>query len=289
MTVPLLLTMDLELAADREMEAQREVLDRLRGDLAHLEIEATIFATADAVDGLASEARRLSEAGHEFGLHGVTHGPEEDFRRLDSLTASEIIDTGSSRLARQLGRRPRCFRGPSMTTSAVTQEVLVEQGFVADLSVCSQRFDIVTSKGGSPGWLRSPRGPYHPAVDSPFRRGDRSLWVVPLVSLGLPPTSATLYLGGLRVTKRLCDVLLAELRRLERPLVYLFHSYEFVAVRHEELGRIPRRQRPLASDGEQRYRLNLELIRYLVSRPDVSTTTVSRVVETLDQKEQEAA
>ena len=80
--VPLLLTMDLEVARDHELAEQRSVLRTLRRDLPSEGCPLTVFSTGYAGEVFARELRQLSEAGHEIACHGLTHQPDEDFQRM---------------------------------------------------------------------------------------------------------------------------------------------------------------------------------------------------------------
>ena len=257
--VPLLITMDLELAPDHDLVEQREVLDRLRVDLDELGVPLTIFCTANAAERFAPEVRRLRGAGHEIACHGLHHTAEEDYRRMSPARTRSAIGEATRRLAAVSGERPRSFRGPRMTTSATTQEALTDHGYEADFSVCPRRLDIVTCRGGHWAWLVAPRVQYTPSHASPFRRGDRPLLVVPLSALGLPLLSGTVYLFGLRATLRLYSRLHRDAcRSAGAPLVYLFHSYEFT--RLTARGGQPLHHRLYGRDRQRRYAQHIELL-----------------------------
>ncbi|MCJ7634407.1 polysaccharide deacetylase family protein, partial [Candidatus Bathyarchaeota archaeon] len=89
----------------------------------------------------------------EIGCHGLAHTADENYRRMDPSTIEIAIGEATQRIRAVAGRAPTCFRGPYMTTSVETQQTLIENGYVADFSVCSQRVDICNSRGGTIGWL----------------------------------------------------------------------------------------------------------------------------------------
>jgi hypothetical protein len=223
--------MDLEIAPDHDLAEQKNVLHRLRADLATLGLPITVFCTAEAAGAFDREIGILKTAGHEIACHGVSHGAASNFGKLSLHECRDAIAESTACLREASGIQPRCFRGPGMTTSSITQRVLVEHGYEADFSVCSQRFDVLNSKGGCAGWLTSPRRPYHPREDSPFRKGDMPLLVVPLSCLGAPFLSGSLFLCGAGFMKAFFELLVDEARRIRKPIVYLFHSYEFSAYR----------------------------------------------------------
>lgn len=227
---PLLMTVDVEIAHDRDADAQAQALEDLRPFLRGR--PTTFFTTADAAERFAAPLRALAGEGHEIGSHGVDHSFEEDYRRLPKDALRRILDESTRRIEAALGVRPRIFRGPRMETSADTQAVLRELGYVADLSVCSRRFDPFASSAYQLDWLRVGPAPYAPSLDSPFARAERPeeepLTVIPLSGLGLPFVSGTLYLFGEGPTRAFAGALRRRAARAGAPLVYLYHSYEFV-------------------------------------------------------------
>ncbi|MDJ0719291.1 MAG: polysaccharide deacetylase family protein [Prochloraceae cyanobacterium] len=270
-TVPLLVTVDVEVASDHDLDEQAQILDQLRCSLNNLPI--TWFCTAVAAEQFSAPLRRLILAGHEIGCHGVDHSPEDDYRRMSPEGAEAALGEATHRIARVVGLRPRCFRGPRMTTSRYTQAALVTHGYHADFSVCAQRADFFISGGAELFWLFAPRGAYHPSKNSPFQRGELPLFVVNLSSLGVPFLSGVLYLGGLRLMQAFFLALLAEARRRRGAIVYLFHSYEFTSLTH--LGRQPWHQRLYLSDRPRRYEMNLALLNYMSTYPGVQPMTAS--------------
>jgi len=273
--VPLLVTVDVEIAPDHHLDEQGQVLDRLRTDLRDL--PTTWFCTAVAAEQFSAPLQRLVQAGHEIGCHGLDHSPADDYRHMTLARANSVISEATRRIAAAVGQKPRCFRGPRMTTSRYTQSALVTQGYQADFSVCAQRMDLVACGGADMLWLFAPRGAYHPAQESPFRQGEVPIWVVNLSSLGVPFLSGILYLAGVSFMQALFRALLAESRRTGRPIVYLFHSYEFAHLIHP--GQQPLHQRAYISSRVRRYQMNLALLNYMCASPDVYPMTASMFLE----------
>ncbi len=274
-TVPLLVTVDVEVASDHDLDEQAQVLDKLRCSLDSLPI--TWFCTAVAAEQFSDPLRRLILAGHEIGCHGVDHSPEDDYRRMSPEGAEAAISEATHRIVKVVGLRPRCFRGPRMTTSCYTQAALVNHGYHGDFSVCAQRADFFISGGADLFWLFAPRGAYQPSRNSPFQRGELPLWVVNLSSLGVPFLSGVLYLGGLHLMKSFFRSLVAEARCRGGPIVYLFHSYEFTSLTHSS--RLPWHQRLYLSDRARRYEMNLALLNYMSTYPGVQPMTASTFLE----------
>lgn len=286
--VPLLLTLDLEVAPDHDLEAQAEVLRRLRADCADLPL--TIFATADAAARFETNVVDLVRSGHEVGCHGEDHSKQENYRLLSPPAAQAYLQRATVGLTRVLrGHQDAlvAFRGPCWTTSRATQRSLVELGYRGDFSVCAQRLDFLTCSGGHLGWLTAPRRAYRPSVRSPYRRGRRDahpLWVVPMVTHGAPFMSGMLYLLGLPAMKAMFAALLAEARRTGAPIVYLFHSYEFAPWRRGASGAGQSRwHRLYARDRAWRYTANLALLRHLAQHPLTMPITASGYLDALGE------
>ena len=277
--VPLIVTMDLEVARDHDLESQAKVLERLHADLERIGLPITVFTTGEAARVFPLQLAKLHAAGHEVGCHGRDHAPDEDYARMPEAEARQALTRATEEIRRVVDTRPRAFRGPYMATSAATQRVLLELGYAADFSPCPQRLDFFRTRGGTARWLTAPRGPYHPASDSPFRRGTSPLLVVPLSCMGVPFLSGLLYLAGVPAVRGLFRALCAEARRTGRPIVYLFHSYEFCPRADERPDARPWLQRRYATDREGRYRRNLELLRAMLAEPDVEPLVAESLLE----------
>ena len=277
--VKLIVTLDLEFAPDHEASAQREVLERLHLDLERLRLPVTIFTTADAARVFRLPLAKLRDAGHEIGCHGRHHRfPGDDFSRMSEAEAALALQQAGDGIQRALDVRPRCFRGPWWTTSAATQSALIALGYRADFSVCPQRLDFFRTRGGTARWLTAPRGAYHPAPHSPFRRGSSPLLEVPLSCLGVPFIAGIAHLAGLGAGLALLRALQIEARLTGRPIVYLFHSYELCPRASAIADRRPWLQRLYATDPEQRYQRNLALLEAMRAAQGVEPLTGSAFV-----------
>lgn len=274
-SIPLLLTVDVEIATDHNMTQQTKILDKLNTDLKSLPM--TWFCTAVAAEEFSSPLKRLQEAGHEIGCHGLDHSKDDNYQRMSEDRANMAISEATDRITKAIGKRPRCFRGPRMTTSKQTQSALLTYGYQGDFSVCAQRIDLLTCGGANMLWLFAPRGAYHPSEKNPFYRGKMPLSVVNLSCLGVPFLSGILYLGGLRFMQRFFDALLVEARHTGNPIVYLFHSYEFAELTHP--GGQPIHQRAYINDRNRRYEMNLELLQYMCRLPEVQPMTAITFLE----------
>jgi polysaccharide deacetylase len=270
--VPLLVTVDVEIAHDRDLAHQRAMLERLAIDWAGL--PATWFCTATAAETFSAPLRTLARQGHTIGCHGLEHGAWEDYRTFDREAVAGALRSATDRIERAIGVRPLVFRGPRMTTSATTQDVLVGLGYRADFSVSAHRFDPFAASAYQLQWLRMPPTPYQPSVVSPFQRGDRALVVVPLSGLGAPFLSGVLYIVGQQAMRTFGRSLAERAARGGAPLVYLLHSYEFTGLAMADLR--PWHHRLYRRDPEQRYRLNVEFVRWLIGDLGLQAVSASQ-------------
>ena len=184
------------------------------------------------------------------------------------------------------GQHISSFRGPRLKTSSATQKVLLDLGYTSDSSVASQRIDFLSSNLVNFGWIIAPRLPYHPGEDSPFRRGQLPLWVVPVSAIIMPFISSALYVFRMNFMKNMFKMLYREARRTGKPIVYLIHPFEFAPIEGtwvpNGLSTVQRirtygfvfRERLYEKDHQERLRMNRELFEYMNTFPDVHFRTV---------------
>ena len=89
--IPILITMDLEIANDYDFESQKEAINQILTDFKKEGINFTIFTTADAAIAFNKEIRAFQSSGNEIGCHGLAHRPEENYKHLDSETIRKYI------------------------------------------------------------------------------------------------------------------------------------------------------------------------------------------------------
>ncbi|RME51877.1 MAG: DUF2334 domain-containing protein, partial [Caldilineae bacterium] len=229
--VPVLITWDVDPDPHIRYALRQQSID-VTLDLCHsFNLPATFFVTARAQHLTASTLQWMVAEGHEIGCHGLTHSLEEDFNRMPLERQRQHIQQATEELRGRIGQPLLSFRSPRVKTSAHTLQLLYECGYRVDSSVCSQRFDFISSNLLNPGWLIAPRLPYQPSSTNPFRRGDLPIWEVPVSAMGLPFISSTLRVLGTAFMKRFFKVLYLEARRTGKPIVYLAHPTEFVGER----------------------------------------------------------
>ena len=184
----LLVTIDVEIAPDRDFDQQRRSLVNLAEALDG--VPSTFFVTADAADAFSAELQLVAAKGHEIGCHGLDHSPLDDYATLTMEDALQRLQEAAGRITSSTGSPVRAFRGPRMTTSAGTQSVLRRIGFSSDFSVCAHRGDFLCASRYRKEWFGLKPRPYAPEYGSaftPLRAGrDNSLLAVPLSGFVLP-------------------------------------------------------------------------------------------------------
>lgn len=226
-TVPVLITWDVDPDLWIPFEKRQWALQTAMNLCHGFNIPATFFITAEPAHLLAREVDTMQTQGHEIGCHGLTHGHEEDYDAMPEATQQTYIQQATTKLQALTGRQIHSFRGPRVKTSAITHKLLVEHGYLADSSVCSQRLDLISSNLINPGWIFSPRRAYHPHPNNPFKQGDTSLWEIPVSAAVIPFISSALRVLGLPALKTLFKVLYTEASYTGKPIVYLAHPTEF--------------------------------------------------------------
>lgn len=226
-TVPVLLTGDVDYSTHHRDQDKRQAFEQMLQAGRELAGGITFFFVAREAQQVPSYPRLLREAGHEIGCHGLTHGNEEEYDSMPLSMQEEYLEQASDVLGTLGACKIVSFRGPRVKVSGPTLKILSRMGYLVDSTVCSQRFDLISSNLVHPGWLRAPRRPYHPSADDAYGRGTLGILEVPVSALAIPFISSTLYVFGLRFMKVLFRALYSESRRTGKPIVYLFHPYEF--------------------------------------------------------------
>ena len=126
------MTVDLEpdcppfLSGFRGVEHGLPALLDLLGELA---VPATFFTTGEVARRYPGAVRRLLDAGHELGCHGMTH---TSFARMDSAAAREEIERSAS-ILREFAP-VRSFRAPYLQFPGAYVRLLEDAGFQVDSS-----------------------------------------------------------------------------------------------------------------------------------------------------------
>ena len=248
----------------------------------------TFFFVAKEAQQVPEYPRILRNAGHEIACHGLTHGNEEEYDSMPLSMQEEYLEKATGVLRSLGGCEIVSFRGPRVKVSGPTLKILSLMGYVADSTVCSQRCDLISSNLIHMGWLRAPRRPYHPSVDNAYQRGDLAILEVPVSALAIPFISSTLYVFGLWFMKMVFRALYSESRRTGKPIVYLFHPYEFADEiegakdysRNLKVHGLRLRRHLYRGDASSKLDWNLQLWRYMAGFEGVRFMTMSQYADT---------
>ena len=208
-------------------------LPRLLDLYSKYDVESTLFYTGDIVELEPEVVDIAKDRGHEIGCHGYTHYSTTGFdvmnydEQVKQLTLSKkIIEDVSG---------PICsFRSPELRINGDTIKALEHSGFTIDSSVSSQRFDGPLSYGTSMkfNWLTSPRGPYNPSKENPFKRGDSNILEIPVSAFLFPYITTSMRISP-PIFRKLENFLLKESLKSKNPVVFLTHPNECIYEKYE--------------------------------------------------------
>lgn len=218
--VPVLITFDVDPAKNINIAMNKSI--KL---LDELDIKSTFFYTAKMAH--ASICKKLIRKNHEIGCHALNHDNYEEFDKLSSKQSIKLIKKATRILKKKSGKKITSFRSARVKISSDTLQVLQRLGYKLDSSVCSQRFDLISSNLINLGWLIAPRMPYFPNKNSPYKRGNLNVLEIPVSAIILPFISTTLRIFGLTLMKILFNILYLESKFTGKPIVYLIHPHEF--------------------------------------------------------------
>ncbi|MFX0141336.1 MAG: polysaccharide deacetylase family protein, partial [Candidatus Hodarchaeota archaeon] len=144
-TVPILITCDIDPTPEVPLKEKQHALDATIELFDRYDIKATFYFGANYAKLYDYQINQLSRYRHEIGCHGLTHGLEEEYNRMSEDIQRKYLTEATNKLEDLTGNVIRCFRGPRVKTSNVTQKILEELDYWVDSSVCSQRIDLISS------------------------------------------------------------------------------------------------------------------------------------------------
>jgi peptidoglycan-N-acetylglucosamine deacetylase len=111
---------------------RRVGVPRILAILARHRVRATFFVPGLCVQIDPDEPRRITDAGHEVGMHGWVH---ENNSRLDEATERDLMLRSRDLLASRLGAAPVGFRSPNWDLSPYTIGLVRALGLEYDSSL----------------------------------------------------------------------------------------------------------------------------------------------------------
>ncbi|MBN1893437.1 polysaccharide deacetylase family protein [bacterium] len=136
-------------------------------------IHATFFVLGEIAEWYPGLLRSIAGYGHEIACHGMHH---TDMTRLSREQFSTDLKK-ARRILESESRNPIIgFRAPNLVIAPYLHEVLAEQGFTYDSSVCPSR-KLFGKFGNQSG---SPVNPYRTSRCSLLKRGDSDIVEIPV-------------------------------------------------------------------------------------------------------------
>ena len=204
------------------------IFDKILNVAKELNIKLSFNFTAMEALKIESRVKLLADSGHEIGCHGLIHNDDEEYNRLSYEKQFQYISEATKILAKITNKDVSSFRAPRVKVSSYMYQILGKLGYLTDSSICSQRMDLISSNMFNKDWVFAPRLPYNPSSSNPFKKGNSSLLIVPVSALCIPFISSVLYVFGLTFMKMLFGIFYLESLITGKPIVYLYHPYEFI-------------------------------------------------------------
>jgi peptidoglycan/xylan/chitin deacetylase (PgdA/CDA1 family) len=286
--IPVIITCDIDPTPEVSVQEKRMALQKSLDLFKEYDVRTTFFFVANVINEYQSLIPVLLNQDHEIGCHGLSHDEKEEFNRLEESEQRRILTRATSIIHNVTGFQVSSFRGPRVKTSHITQSILEDLNYRVDSSVCSQRIDFFSSNLINTKWIFAPRLPYHPHNGNAFKRGNRSIWVVPVSAIMLPFVSGTLYTFGIKFTMQMFNYLYSESRKTGKPIVYLLHPVEFAHKTKQRSNRYSllvegfqfRRSKLIfEQDIQKRYTNHQELFNHMKSFGDVHFMTMREYIE----------
>lgn len=182
------------------------------------DVSATFFILAEVATLFPELVRRIRDEGYEVALHGMYH---VDNTRYSIEEFRSMIRQSRAILEEILGHPVVGYRAANLILSSAQLEVLDDEGFLYDSSVCpTGRF-----LGKYANMAGAPTAPYRPARDDLSRRGD--LRIVELPHGTFPVVNLPVSTGVMTRVLGAWWAYLGLARALRRGYgLYYFHPYE---------------------------------------------------------------
>lgn len=192
-------------------------------------IKSTFFFTGYIAEKFPDIVNMIIPYGHEVGSHGYTHDVNMAFDLLSLDEQKAHLKKSKNILENITGQEVISFRAPAARVNKNTAIALAETGFKIDSSVSSQRFDMFLSFGNvlKLNWLIAPRKPYFTSKYNLWKRGDGSIFEIPISAMVIPYIGTTMRIIPF-ATRQLRKMLAAESYITKKPIVFLTHPNEFI-------------------------------------------------------------
>jgi len=207
-------------------EVCKVALPSLLDLLAKYDVQGTFYFTGEVAEMFPDSIEFVMKYDHEIGCHGYDHSPD---RAFDILNYEEQVSElkRAKKVIEAVAGKIVSFRAPALRINEYTVKALEETGFTSDSSVCPQRFDGPLTFGSRRKlkWLIAPRRPYFLSYNSIVKSGNSKVLEVPISALFVPYIGTTMRFSP-TLTKILQKLLFFEAKKINKPVVFLFHPNE---------------------------------------------------------------
>lgn len=211
------------------LKVLKEGMPALLDLYAKYKIKTTFFFTGYIAKLYPEVVKMILPFGHEVGSHGMSHIKENGFDVMPLNKQIRHLKESKKILEDISGEEVISFRAPALRVNKNTAIALAETDYCIDSSIASQRFDMFMSFGGLKKirWLVAPRIPYRTKSDSLFRRGNGSIFEIPISATLIPYVGTTMRIFP-KITSVQRRLLSIESKLSDKPIVFLIHPNEMI-------------------------------------------------------------
>jgi peptidoglycan/xylan/chitin deacetylase (PgdA/CDA1 family) len=218
-------------------------------------IKATFFVVGQDLTITRNQniLKQVYEQGHEIASHTMHH--TQGFRMLDKEKKTEQLVLSEEMIEQTISKKPVGFRSPGWNISDDAVDILIERGYLYDSSLfptylmpllkylhyvsMSSRSKIERTTMGQMDYMIANPKPYETDNRKLRQKGSSGFYEFPVsvTPIFRIPFFATLLLAtGMPLFKFSYKLI----RAFHRPIVYLFHLFDFVDFSHPEfMGQLP--------------------------------------------------
>ena len=192
-------------------------------------VKATFYFTGYIAEKFPEVVKMIIPFGHEVACHGLVHDSNQAFDILSYNDQIEHLKKAKDILESICNQDVISFRAPALRVNSDTPKALYETGFKIDSSVAPQRIDMFLSFGSleKMKWLFAPRKPYFTRADNLARKGNGSIFEIPVSSFLLPYTGTLMRISP-PLVKLVRELLHYESSLFRSPLLFLVHPNEVI-------------------------------------------------------------
>jgi peptidoglycan-N-acetylglucosamine deacetylase len=208
-------------------------------------VKSTFFFTGHIAEKYPEIVSMIIPFGHEVACHGMLHDSNKAFDVLSLDEQVEHLKKAKNILESISNQEVISFRAPALRVNKDTPIALEKTGFLIDSSISPQRFDMFFSFGikDKLKWLNAPRKPYFTSQNDLSKRGNFSIFEIPINAYLLP------YFGTLMRISPLATRIVRQLVNFESNITnnipnFLIHPNELIDEK-SEISKVTRRSNNL--------------------------------------------